>query len=137
MRSRTALPKFHRYLDKDGDGIPYRTLPGVTAKGAYFTRGSGHDEFGAYTEDSAEYRDVVDRLTHKFNTARRIVPPAILTGDGHASVGLLSHGSADGAIQESLDQLASAGLTADYLRVRAFPLDLRWNRLSISTTSST
>jgi len=116
-----ALSKFHRYLDKDGDGIPYRTLPGVSAKGAYFTRGSGHNKLGAYTEDSAEYQDVVDRLTHKFNTAKTLVPPAVLTGDGHASIGLLSYGSADGAIQESLDQLASAGLAADYLRVRAFP----------------
>ena len=67
-----ALPKFHRYLDKDGDGIPYRTLPGVSAKGAYFTRGSGHNKLGAYTEDSAEYQDVVDRLTHKFNTAKKL-----------------------------------------------------------------
>jgi 2-oxoglutarate ferredoxin oxidoreductase subunit alpha len=116
-----ALPKFHRYLDPDGDGIPYRTMPGVTSKGAYFTRGSGHNKYGAYTEDSAEYRDVLDRLTRKFTTAKTLVPPAVLTGDGHASIGLLSYGSSDGAIQESLDQLAAEGIQADYLRVRAFP----------------
>ena len=64
------LDKFHRYLDKDGDGIPYRTLPGVHPKGAYFTRGSGHNQYGGYTEDSAEYQIVLDRLTKKFDTAK-------------------------------------------------------------------
>jgi 2-oxoglutarate/2-oxoacid ferredoxin oxidoreductase subunit alpha len=116
-----ALPKFHRYLDPDGEGIPYRTMPGVTSKGAYFTRGSGHNKYGAYTEDSAEYRDVMDRLTRKFDTAKTLVPSAVLTGNGHAAIGLLSYGSSDGAIHESLDQLADAGIQADYLRVRAFP----------------
>ncbi len=56
------LEKFYRYLDKDGDGITYRTLPGVHPKGAYFTRGSGHTQYGVYTEDSAEYQLVLDRL---------------------------------------------------------------------------
>jgi 2-oxoglutarate ferredoxin oxidoreductase subunit alpha len=116
-----TLPKFNRYLDSDGDGIPYRTLPGVNAKGAYFTRGSGHNKFGIYTEDSAEYREVIDRLTHKFNTAKTLVPPALLIGSGQHSIGLLSYGSCDEAIKESLDQLTAVGIEADYLRVRGFP----------------
>ena len=57
-----GIEKFHRYLDVDNDGIPWRTLPGVHPKGAYFTRGSGHNMYGAYTEDAKEYQAVVDRL---------------------------------------------------------------------------
>jgi 2-oxoglutarate ferredoxin oxidoreductase subunit alpha len=116
-----ALPKFHRYLDVDGDGIPYRTLPGITPKGAYFTRGSGHNKFGVYTEDSAEYQEVLDRLVHKFNTAKNLVPPAVLRGPGHHATGLLAYGSSDEAVKEAQDQLAAAGIDTDYLRVRAFP----------------
>jgi 2-oxoglutarate ferredoxin oxidoreductase subunit alpha len=70
------MESFYRYLDVDGDGIPYRTLPGVHPKGAYFTRGSGHTKLGAYTEDSAEYQEVVDRLLVKWETARTMVPEA-------------------------------------------------------------
>jgi 2-oxoglutarate/2-oxoacid ferredoxin oxidoreductase subunit alpha len=73
-----ALPKFHRYLDVDDDSIPYRTLPGVSPKGAYFTRGSGHNQYGGYTEDSAEYQVVLDRLTRKFNRAKTLVPPPVI-----------------------------------------------------------
>ncbi len=115
------LPKFQRYLDPDGDGIPYRTLPGVSPKGGYFTRGSGHNKFGGYTEDSAEYQEVLDRLVRKFNTAKTIVPPAILLGPGNRAIGILSYGSCDEAIKESLHQLSAAGVEVDYLRVRAFP----------------
>ena len=69
-----SMDKFYRYLDVDGDGIPYRTLPGEHPKGAYFTRGSGHSELGAYTEDADEYQGVIDRLLVKWETARKIVP---------------------------------------------------------------
>ncbi len=116
-----ALPKFHRYLDVDGDGIPYRTLPGMTPKGAYFTRGSGHNKFGVYTEDSAEYQEVLDRLVDKFNTAKNLLPPAVLRGSSHHATGLLAYGSSDEAVKEAQDQLAAAGIDTDYLRVRAFP----------------
>ncbi len=75
-----GLGKFHRYLDPDGDGIPYRTLPGISPKAAYFTRGSGHSRFGVYTEDAAEYQDVMDRLTRKFRTAAQFVPKAVVDG---------------------------------------------------------
>lgn len=115
------LDKFHRYVDKDEDGITYRTLPGVHPKGAYFTRGSGHTQFGTYTEDAAEYQVVMDRLTRKFSTAKRYVPKAVLQGDGKAKVAIISIGSCDGAIREALDVLAQRGIKLDYLRVRGFP----------------
>ena len=69
---------FSRYLDVDGDGIPYRTLPGVHPKGAYFTRGSGHNKHGAYTEDADEYSEVLDRLDRKIQRAARAVPAPIV-----------------------------------------------------------
>jgi len=115
------LEKFHRYRDLDGDGIPYRTLPGVHPKGAYFTRGSGHNQYGAYTEDSAEYQIVLDRLQRKFDTARALVPPAVFAGTGTQDIGIVSLGSCDGAIREATDLLARRGIEVDYMRVRAFP----------------
>ncbi len=114
------LEKFHRYLDKDGDGIPWRTLPGVHPKAAYFTRGSGHTQFGAYTEDSADYQLVLDRLLRKWDTAKRRVPPAIVDGAG-SELGIVSLGSSDSAIREALAVLRGRGVAIDYLRVRAFP----------------
>jgi 2-oxoglutarate ferredoxin oxidoreductase subunit alpha len=114
--------KFHRYLDVDGDGIPQRTLPGVHPRGAYFVRGSGHNQYGGYTEDAAEYRQVVDRLLKKWQTAAKLVPePEIRRSRKGLSIGLVSIGSSDGAIREALDRLADKGIHADYCRIRAFP----------------
>jgi 2-oxoglutarate ferredoxin oxidoreductase subunit alpha len=118
-----GLGKFQRYLDPDGDGIPYRTLPGVSPKAAYFTRGSGHNRYGAYTEDSAEYQDVMDRLTRKFATAARLVPPAMVESRG-ASMAIVSLGSCDAPVREALAKLRRAGTAIDYLRVRAFPFGM-------------
>jgi 2-oxoglutarate ferredoxin oxidoreductase subunit alpha len=115
------IDRFSRYLDVDGDAIPWRTIPGVGEKGAYFTRGSGHNKYGAYTEDSAEYQDVMERLTRKFRVAAGMVPEAVLDGDGNAELGVVSIGSCDGAVREALDQLRGGGLAVDYLRVRGFP----------------
>ena len=115
------LEKFHRYLDVDGDGIPYRTLPGVHPKAAYFTRGSGHTQYGAYTEDSAEYQIVLDRLTRKFHTAKRLVPKAVIEHDPKIDIALVAYGSSDGAVREARDVLSSHGLTANYMRLRSFP----------------
>jgi len=115
------LEKFHRYLDVDGDGIPYRTMPGVHPKAAYFTRGSGHTQYGAYTEDSAEYQIVLDRLTRKFHTARRLVPKAAIEHDPKIDIALVAYGSSDGAVREARDILSSHGLTANYMRLRSFP----------------
>jgi 2-oxoglutarate ferredoxin oxidoreductase subunit alpha len=116
-----ALPKFHRYLDRDDDGIPYRTLPGETAKGAYFTRGSGHNQYGGYTEDSTEYQVVVDRLLRKFNRARTLVPPPVIEGSGEHEIGLVAIGSSHGATHEAMDILRKQGIGVDYMRIRAFP----------------
>jgi len=115
------LDKFHRYLDVDGDGIPYRTLPGVHPKGAYFTRGSGHTQYGIYTEDSAEYQIVLDRLTRKFTTAKRLVPKAIIEQDAHIDIAVVAYGSSDGAVREALDILAQHGVKTNYMRLRSFP----------------
>lgn len=117
-----SLASFHRYLDVDGDGIAYRTLPGVHPKGAYFVRGSGHNRLGGYTEDAAEYREVVDRLRKKWDTAARLVPePVIRRAKKPASFAVVAVGSSDLAIHEALDRLAQRGLDGDYCRIRAFP----------------
>ena len=116
------LGRFSRYLDTDGDGVPYRTIPGSHPKGAYFTRGSGHNEFGAYTEDSAAYQKVLDRLLVKWETAKSLVPkPVLHQPDLTSRYGILSLGSCDGAILEARDELANEGIFLDYMRVRAFP----------------
>ncbi|MBM4213839.1 MAG: 2-oxoacid:acceptor oxidoreductase subunit alpha [Gammaproteobacteria bacterium] len=115
------IEKFYRYLDKDEDGIPYRTFPGVHPKGAYFTRGSGHTQFGTYTEDSAAYQLVLDRLLRKLATAKRHVPRPVVEGDGKAKAAIVSIGSCDGAVREALDVIATRGVHLDYMRVRGFP----------------
>ncbi len=113
---------FHRYLDADGDGIPWRTLPGVHPKGAYFTRGSGHDRYGRYTEDAEAYTDVVDRIARKVQGAAERVPaPVVRKAADDATLGILSIGSCDRAIREATERLAELGVPLDYLRVRAFP----------------
>src|ERR1700674_124317 len=117
-----GLEKFYRYVDRDDDAITYRTLPGTSAKSAYFTRGSGHNQFGAYTEDSAEYQAVIDRLLRKFATAKSLMPAAVIDGPGDLDLVIVSVGSCDGAIREALDRLAERGVALDYLRGRRVPL---------------
>jgi 2-oxoglutarate ferredoxin oxidoreductase subunit alpha len=112
---------FHRYLDVDGDGIPYRTLPGVHPKGAYFTRGSGHNKFGGYTEDADEYQEVLDRLDRKIQRAARAVPPPLVQTWQGAKMGLVTIGGCHAACVEAMDLLAKEGVTLDYMRVRGFP----------------
>lgn len=116
-----ALPKFNRYMDTDGDGIAARTLPGTHPKGAYFTRGSGHNMYGAYTEDAAEYQVVVDRLRRKFDTAKQLVPPAEIHTSEKCRTGFLTIGSCDNAVKEARALLAEQGVTLNYLRVKGFP----------------
>jgi 2-oxoglutarate ferredoxin oxidoreductase subunit alpha len=115
------IEKFHRYVDKDDDGIAYRTFPGVHPRGAYFTRGSGHTQFGTYTEDAAEYQLVLDRLLRKFSTAKKLVPEPVIDQDPKVDVALVSVGSSDGAVREARDLLAARGIRLNYLRVRGFP----------------
>ena len=112
---------FSRYLDVDGDGIPYRTLPGVHPKGAYFTRGSGHNRYGAYTEDADEYVDVLDRIDRKIQRAARFVPAPIVRTTPGRKLGLLTVGGCHAACIEALDLLAREGIALDYMRVRGFP----------------
>lgn len=116
-----AIEKFHRYLDVDHDGIPWRSLPGVHPKGAYFTRGSGHNMYGAYTEDAKEYQHVVDRLRLKWETAKTLVPEPVVEQSERHRTGIISVGSCDGAVREARDRLAAAGVGTNYLRVKAFP----------------
>jgi 2-oxoglutarate ferredoxin oxidoreductase subunit alpha len=116
------LDRFWRYYDHDNDGIPQRTLPGVHPKGAYFARGSGHSQYGAYTEDSKEYQIVVDRLRKKWLTAARLVPRSVVErSEVKTDIGIVSLGSGDAAVLEARLRLAAQGIHTDYLRVRGFP----------------
>jgi 2-oxoglutarate ferredoxin oxidoreductase subunit alpha len=116
-----ALGQFYRYLDRDGDGIAARTYPGVDPRGSYFVRGSGHDKYGAYTEDADGYREVMDRLARKLDSAREVVPaPEVRTGGG-SEVAIVTVGSCRDAVLEALDRLREQGIEPDFLRVRGFP----------------
>ena len=119
----TEMQVFHRYTDVDGDGICFRTLPGVHKKGAYFVRGSGHNRRGAYTEDAAEYQDVLDRLRRKHDSAKPLVPAPIVKQKKGVKTGIVSIGSCDGAVREAMDILAREGTDVNYLRLRAFPFN--------------
>jgi 2-oxoglutarate ferredoxin oxidoreductase subunit alpha len=113
---------FYRYLDVDGDGIPYRSLPGAHPKGAYFTRGSGHDKYARYTEDSEAYLEVVDRIARKIQSAAEHVPaPEVHAAEGGARHGIVSIGGCHWAVMEARDELLAEGVEIDYLRVRGFP----------------
>jgi len=115
------IDKFRRYVDIDGDHIAYRTLPGTGARGAYFTRGSGHNKDGQYTEDADEYQEVVDRLARKSETAAGLVPKPVIHITGKHNMGIVSIGSCDAALHEAIDVLAGKGIGFNYMRVRAFP----------------
>ena len=115
------IKSFYRYADPDGDGIAYRTLPGVHPNGAFFTRGSGHNRFGAYTEDGDEYAEVIDRIDRKIQRAARAVPAPVTRTVPGATIGLLTVGGCHAACVEALDQFAAEGLAIDYMRVRGFP----------------
>jgi 2-oxoglutarate ferredoxin oxidoreductase subunit alpha len=117
------MEAFYRYLDVDGDGIPYRTLPGTHPKGSYFTRGSGHTKLGAYTENADDYQDVVDRLLVKWETARKMVPESEIVYSKFNKAAILTVGSGNGACKEALDRLDRQNVGLNYCRVRAFPFD--------------
>ncbi|HEV2990040.1 MAG TPA: 2-oxoacid:acceptor oxidoreductase subunit alpha [Candidatus Angelobacter sp.] len=116
------LGSFMRYKDIDGDGIPYRTLPGTNhPQAGYFTRGSGHNEKAQYSERPDDYVHNVDRLTRKLDTARSFVPAPVLEGAG-TRVGVIAYGSSHWAMLETRDQLSrEAQLDVDYLRLRGYP----------------
>jgi 2-oxoglutarate ferredoxin oxidoreductase subunit alpha len=116
-----TMERFYRYLDVDGDGIPYRTLPGVHPKGVYFTRGSGHSKYGRYTEDSDDYLEVVDRIARKVESAATAVPAPVIRTGPDTRYGLVTLGACDGAVREALDMLHAGGRRFDYMRIRGFP----------------
>lgn len=113
---------FYRYLDVDGDGIPYRSLPGTHPKGSYFTRGSGHTKLGAYTEDADEYQEVVDRLLVKWETARDILPEPDIEYSKSNKAAILTIGSGHAACREALDRLKEQDVNLNYCRIKAFPI---------------
>ncbi len=113
---------FYRYLDVDGDGIPQRSLPGVHPKGSFFTRGSGHNKYGAYTEDADEYQEVLDRIARKVQNAAKAVPaPFVRKSATTTKMGLISIGGCHAACMEAIDQMAKDGIALDYMRVKGFP----------------
>lgn len=114
------VQNFYRYLDVDGDGIAARTLPGTHPRGAYFTRGSGHNKLGGYTEDPTEYTEVVDRIARKIDSAAEKVPAPIVESSGQ-KLGLITVGSCEGAVREALEELARRDVKIDFMRVRGFP----------------
>ena len=117
------LGGFGRYKDVDGDGIPYRTLPGTEhPKAAYFTRGSGHNEQAHYSERPEDYENNMLRLNRKLETARTALPAPIVHVSGKSEIGIIAFGTSHWAITESLDQLRDEHkLTPDYMRIRAYP----------------
>ena len=116
------LEDWGRYKDVDGDGIPYRTLPGTPGgKGAYFTRGSSHDEYAVYTEDGDTYVRNMDRIRRKIEGSKDALPQPVVDGEGNR-IGILAYGTSHAAVEEARDQLRTEeGIETDYLRVRGFP----------------
>lgn len=112
-----------RYMDKDGDGIAYRTVPGNRhPMSSYFTRGTGHDENARYSEEAPIWVQNMDRLKKKFETARKYVPAPVIYKTQGAAIGVIAYGSTEAAINEARFQLEKEhGLKCDYLRVRAIP----------------
>src|SRR3984957_3179673 len=115
------ISKFLRYTNEDRDHVAARTLPGIDTKGAFFTRGSGHNKFGGYTETPDEYQEVVDRLLLKHKASAKYVPAPIVERRAGAQFGVITLGGCDPAVREALDLLAQRGVVADFMRVRGFP----------------
>jgi 2-oxoglutarate ferredoxin oxidoreductase subunit alpha len=119
------VESFGRYRDVDGDGIPYRTLPGTPhARAAYFNRGSGHDENAAYSERPEDYQNTMERLARKFETARLHVPGPVVEVEEGTEIGLIAYGTTHWAVVESREQLREESDTeTSYLRLRALPFN--------------
>lgn len=116
------IGKFERYRDVDGDGIPYRTIPGTKhALAAYFTRGSGHDETARYTESSEAYPRVMDRLAKKWETARTWVPKPVVDEVPGAELAVVAYGSSRWAVEEARERLLADGVKTSSLRIQAYP----------------
>ena len=115
--------RWGRYMDLDGDGIPYRTLPGnPNPRSAFLSRGTGHNDLAQYSERPADWQNNLDRLARKHDTARTLVPAPVLHEAEDARIGIIAYGSTDGAVQEARDRLRAQGVATSYLRLRALPL---------------
>ena len=112
-----------RYLDKDEDGIPYRTLPGNKHPlSSYFTRGTGHDEYAKYSEEADIFEDNMMRLKKKFVTAKQYLPKPVIFETPDATIGIIAYGSTEAAVLEARDILEEKeGIKADFMRIRAYP----------------
>jgi len=116
------LGDFARYRDVDGDGITYRTLPGTNhPKAAYFTRGTGHDEYAHYSEKPEDWEANMKRLWRKHETAKAYLPPPVIEKMNEASMGLIAYGSTDPAVREARVRLVEEGIPTSYLRLTAIP----------------
>ncbi len=115
--------RYGRYLDVDGDGIGYRTLPGAhPSKGSFFTRGSSHNAYAAYTEDSGSYVEGMERLLKKWETAKQYVPGPDIRSDNN-EIGLVFYGTSADSAQEAMDRLSENGVAVDAMRIRALPFN--------------
>jgi len=119
------IEKFGRYKDVDGDGIPYRTYPGThPTRGSYFTRGTSHDEYSAYTEDSAAYVRNMERLSFKWETAKSMVPAPQKYQDANiSSYGIIFYGTSQYATEEAMDMMQTRNIYFDAIRIKSFPFD--------------
>lgn len=117
------VEKFGRYLDVDGDGIPYRTYPGThPTKGSFFTRGTSRDEYAVYTEDGAAYKRNVDRLMKKWETAKTKVPgPQIYQSKNQSENGIIFFGTSQYSSEEAMDLMKEEGIIVDAMRIKSFP----------------
>ncbi|MES2796391.1 MAG: 2-oxoacid:acceptor oxidoreductase subunit alpha [Bacteroidota bacterium] len=119
------MDRFGRYLDSDGDGIPYRTYPGThPTKGSFFTRGTSRDEYAVYTEDSAVYVRNMERLIKKWNTAKELVPrPHFYQNKNMSPIGVIFFGTSTYSSEEAIDLLSEQELVLDVMRLKAFPFN--------------
>lgn len=119
-----AAGGFARYADVDGDGIGYRTLPGIEHPlGAYFARGTGHNERAIYSERPEDWVKNMARLRRKWETARTLVPAPVVDSVSGAGIGLIAYGTTDACVVEARDRLRAQGVETSYLRIRALPLN--------------
>lgn len=119
------LPRFGRYLDVDGDGITYRTIPGThPTKGSFFTRGTSRDEYAAYTEDGSVYARNMDRLLKKWDTTKDIVPaPVLYQQENKSPYGLIFFGTSTYSAEEAMEEMEVSGTVFDAMRLRSFPFN--------------